>query len=588
MPDSETRKTPAWPDALLVALLTVLCCAQCAGFGFLNYDDPVTLGLDGNPRPGLLSWMSGPDALNLWHPLTSMSHALLLRISVEPWLHHGANVLLHVLCAVLCHRLFFLLMRSRAQAAITALLFALHPWNAEPVAWITARKDLLCTAFTLGGLLAWSHWDTGGRRRHWLLSAALAVAAMCSKPAGVVFPGLALVCSLWLRGAGLAAGAVRWRTLLPLILPAGVVAWMTVHFQAAGGHADLVAGRDLADRVLLAAASVTHYFRTAFWPGAGEFFVYPPEGSARTVMAAAGGGILIVLSAAAFGLRRRVPGLGCGWLWMLLCWLPVSGLVPVSFYLAADRYMHLAQAGLWAGLTALAAAALPRRIWTVSMGAAVAVFSVLTFSRLALWRDSLTFFSAEMERNPRSLLAPVQAGDALLRAGRAEEALTFFERARRTDPRSALAMTNCGLARLRLGQKEAAAADFAAAIQAGGNKSPRPWIELGRLRAEDAAHAAALQIWAQGALAFPGHPGLLRAEADCRAFQMNDPGGALPLYDQLLRRQPDDAAALRDSGLALCALGRREDGLHRLRAYLRINPSDTRIAEFAAKTSAGP
>ena len=44
---------------------------------------------------------------------------------------------------------------STGIAALTAMIWAVHPLCAEPVAWIAARKELLWTFFTLSGIIFW-------------------------------------------------------------------------------------------------------------------------------------------------------------------------------------------------------------------------------------------------------------------------------------------------------------------------------------------------------------------------------------------------------------------------------------------------
>ena len=115
--------------------------------------------------------------------------------------YHATNVLLHVLATL---ALFLALTRSsatRAPPARLALLFALHPANAEAVAWINGRSEMLALGC---GALALS------RRACDAAMARLAVAllaAMLGKETGVVFVPLAVA----LAAGGRARGARRRR-----------------------------------------------------------------------------------------------------------------------------------------------------------------------------------------------------------------------------------------------------------------------------------------------------------------------------------------------------------------------------------------
>lgn len=82
---------------------------------------------------------------------------------LDPATYHVTNVVFHVLNSLLVllllqHPFWFMLTRSSTAAgssvegnlllaaAVGALLFALHPVQAEPVSWVSSLKDL-CAAF---------------------------------------------------------------------------------------------------------------------------------------------------------------------------------------------------------------------------------------------------------------------------------------------------------------------------------------------------------------------------------------------------------------------------------------------------------
>jgi len=91
-------------------------------------------------------------------------------------------------------------------AALTGLLFGLHPVHVESAAWVSERKDVLCAFFYLLGLIAYVRYaqtssevskDTGWMPRAWyLVSLGAFLLSLLSKPMAVSFP-LILVLLDW-------------------------------------------------------------------------------------------------------------------------------------------------------------------------------------------------------------------------------------------------------------------------------------------------------------------------------------------------------------------------------------------------------
>src|SRR4029450_12275090 len=91
--------------------------------------------------------------------------------------------------------------RGEWAAAAGALLFALHPVQVEAVAWASGLKDVLCGLFAVAALwqytaFAQAEETAPARWKHYAVAALCFVAAVLSKPTGVVVPALAAVIDL--------------------------------------------------------------------------------------------------------------------------------------------------------------------------------------------------------------------------------------------------------------------------------------------------------------------------------------------------------------------------------------------------------
>jgi protein O-mannosyl-transferase len=149
-----------WFWALILAAVTFLTYLPSLSNGFTNWDDSEYiyknphLALTAENLPYILT---GTVAGNK-HPLTMLSLAIDHEFGgkTNAFPYHLTSLLWHLLNSVLV--LFFTWKLSGRRlwvAVITAGAFALHPMHVESVAWSSARKDVLYTAFFMLGLLSY-------------------------------------------------------------------------------------------------------------------------------------------------------------------------------------------------------------------------------------------------------------------------------------------------------------------------------------------------------------------------------------------------------------------------------------------------
>jgi hypothetical protein len=118
-----------------------------------------------------------------WHPLVELSHMLDTSLyGLDPAGHHATNVLLHLANTLVLFGALTSMTSAVWRSAVVAALFALHPLHVEPVAWVSARKDVLSTLF--GFLSMWAY--VGYRRRggslRYLSTALLLALGLMAKP----------------------------------------------------------------------------------------------------------------------------------------------------------------------------------------------------------------------------------------------------------------------------------------------------------------------------------------------------------------------------------------------------------------------
>ena len=579
-----------WLAAAFVALAVICVFGRTIGHDFINYDDPAyvtnnPIVKDGVSVQNVRLAMSATGETNLWHPLTWVSHQLDCSVFGihRPGAHHAVNVLLHAATAVMLGMLTFRITGWRTACWLLALAWALHPQRVQSVAWISQRKDLLSGFFIFFSMYAWLGWRIGGHKKMYAAALLGMLCALASKPVAVALPAAFLLLDVWH-----AKRIPTFRQLIPQApawLMAIAAAAVAIHFQSQGGLGDFSAGRGLASRLVDVPLTLAFQFHSWIWPAPFRLWIYPPEGGLTSHMRVfASTALLVFIAIGALRIGKREPLVLLGLGLLVVFWLPVSGIVPVSFYAVADRYTYLPQAGLW-----LAAAAClhslvvrwPARARAASAAAAVLAIvpsACVTWVHAGRWRDSETLFTYEMSVNPRSLLAPIHLGAVFMEQQRTEEALALFDAAAALDPHASLAQINRGNALLRLQRKIEAEAAYRTTL------SLKPFmpdaaIQLAVLLRDDAQADAAAAMLEKTIRAHPGHPSLHMAYGSLLGATLGRHAEAATQFRHATRLSPHSAEAWLGLAAAAIQCGQAQDARAAVISLRRIAPGQTTLLQ---------
>jgi tetratricopeptide (TPR) repeat protein len=479
------------PLALLAVLIaTAAVYAQVVQFEFVSWDDPLYVTANAHVQRGLslsnAAWaLTASDDSN-WLPLTWLSHMLDVEL-FGAWAggHHLTNLALHLLDTALLFALLSAATRERLASAFVAALFALHPLHVEVVAWVSQRKELLSTCFSLLSGLAYVSWTRrGGAMRYAAMLIAYA-AALCAKPMAVTLPFALLLLDYWplartqfgLRASGAMPHSASRLLFEKLPLFALSAAASAIAFAAQQIARSRGADVSLGLRIANAAVSYFRYLELALWPSHLSVLYphpYAPElggvpWAAATVALAFLG--LVAITAAALAARRR-PYLAVGWLWFLGTLVPVIGFVQIGPQGMADRYSYLPLIGpfialAWAArdaIAALGARRAARVAWALALVALIAA-AAGSHARASAWRDSESLYLASLASTPRNPvllynLALIQAGK-----GRVGDATRSYEAALAIDPDHSAANNNLANIQLRARRPELAIEHYRAALR---------------------------------------------------------------------------------------------------------------------------
>lgn len=417
---------------LALAAIVMLAFREGWQTGFL-YDDHRVITGDPRVRDWAAWWADVPGGIR---PLLKLSFLLNWRSGFGAPGFFAVNLALHLGNALLLWRIGLHLLPRLApeQAALaapvawlSALLFALHPVQAEAVTYLSGRSSPLMAFFLLSSLLLWLRRP--GQPASDLAAAVAFVLALAARETALVLP-VVMAFVLWLQPEP----PIRaWR--LPLVLLGLVALAATAVLAGHPGYRAFFAGAYAHGEPLghlPDAARGLHYLMSR-WLGLQTGSIDPVLANQAPLWLPTT--CLAVLAWLASGAERRrrwawlVFGLG----WAFLHLAPMYSLVPRAEP-ANDRHLYLAAWGFalpvaWI-LGELATRAGWRRHAAVALAAALVISHGLGLQdRKRVLGDEPALWTEVVGQAPRHARGWHNLGLALHRQGRLPEACAHYRRA---------------------------------------------------------------------------------------------------------------------------------------------------------------
>jgi Tfp pilus assembly protein PilF len=555
-----------------------------------------------------LRWMFSTNLMGHYMPVTWITYGLdYILWGLDPFGYHLTNLALHAANTTLVYVLALRLFRAvwaraledsvdslRVGAALTALLFGVHPLRVESVVWLTERLDLVCGLFYLLAILMYlrgveaESTDARQSRRYYWAAVGTFVLALLSKSMAVTLPVVLLILDAYplrrlrpgLHGWATPGPWRIWREKAPFALAGALVSIVAFRALLSFAPATSWDRLGLLERVAVSVYSVAFYLWKMLVPlGLSPLYelflpVRPLEW--RFLLS---GVVVLLITAVAIASRQRWPGLLAVWISYGVMLFPVAGIFHKGHQIAADRYSYLPGIG-WA-LLAGGAVVLGLRSYRSTRSGRRALVVILVFSSIPLlafatwrqvkiWQDGVALWRHAVRLDPASPIAAVNLGWELRARGELAEAVEQSQRALLLRPDYADAHLNLGLAMAAQGRAAEAERHLRRALEITPRSTPARSGLGSLLEAEGRVDEAidhfrqALQISPRSAVAH-NNLGVVLA-------RNGRTGEALAEFSEAVRLDPSFGQAQNNLGLALAHLGRLTEARDHFQAAIRSEP----------------
>jgi len=481
--------------ALLITAATYL---QSAFFEFV-YDDFGQIVY--NPKIKSLRLTLTYFTSNVWSQITDIGlyyrplYMVWLRVNhaffgLEPLYWHLTAITLHLLVCLLLYFFVYRLTQSKWVAAVSMLLFGLHPAHVECVAWISGTTESLLASVLLGSLLCyWKHRDRAHKKPDSWLAASLLLAFFGTlvKESAIIIPAL-IFSYEWIFCRQDASRKVRlWASFRPAI-PYALVSFGYLLMRA------------LALKSLTPPATpVGRLHALLAWPEAIAFYtahaLFPFHMSVfYNLMMVSHPGlqnfvlpVILMFTGAAllfYGSRRsRVFAFLAAWSAITL--IPI---LNVTLWNNAenlhDRYLYLPSVAVCIALASLIARLKELHYDISALGALIVIvagYSFVTVREMRYWRDDYVLAQHGIEVSPGHPIAPQLMAGVLIGREKITEAIPYLVDALDAMPTNVATLCELGFCYAEINALPLAEECLGKAIALRGSE-PRAHLVLGMVR----------------------------------------------------------------------------------------------------------
>lgn len=581
LPDLPSRGVRTGIVALFI-LTAILVYSASLRNGFVHWDDGLLIYQ--NPAVIDMSWSSVKRAFTtydpeLYVPLTLLSYQVDYAMGQgTAWPFHLQNLFLHTVNALFVCWLAFLLLRRGGVALFIGLLFLVHPLHTEAVAWASARKDVLATAFFLGSMISYLYYRADGRRGLYLLSIGFFLLGLMAKVVIVTLP-LVLLLIVWRE-----QGRIARRDLLeniPYFLLSIVFGIVAIF-----GKTGVAASSSLSDKILLAIRSTAFYIGKLIVP-TDLSVLYPVSGPVQLISFVYILPLIIlsVLTVTAFVSLRKTREPLVWWIFYVLTLSPTFINIAKGdkgdLYVASDRYAYIPSIGIlllagWGVLKLLDYHStvrgdnLRKRWLAVAAIVILPGFGFLAAAQSLVWHDTKSLFEhAITHAIAPSYAAHTNMGNAYRQEKDYSRAIAEYQKslALKPHPRT---YANLGAAERQTGKFDEAIASYNKAL-AINPEFGLAYFGLGIVYAARGMDAEAFEAYNR-ATELSLESGEVYTNIGALRMQRGETDLAIAAYQKAIEVEPMFSVSHYNLAVALSSVGRFDEAISAYERAIDLNP----------------
>jgi hypothetical protein len=363
---------------------------------------------------------------------------------MHAWAFHSIDLVIHCANAVLVFLLLEKLTQHKLASFLAALVFVVHPLNAEAVYWASQRKDLLSAFFSLLSIHAYVRYLERDQMKMLVWSTVACIAALLTKIGSFPLSLLFLVMD-WATGR-----SFSWRLVtekLPMLIASAVFIYVGTL-----GAQQFLAPIGLQTMILLAAKGTAHQLLLFLYPWGLNVFLHQqnpvifgdPEFLISMIVTVAFG-----LASLYFLIKRRDPLLAIGSVWFFLFLAPTYTAAQKAglLFFTSDKYGYVPMIGLllvcvWIYVTFVEKRPALKKSLLILTGIWLLLFGWRTFDYGFAWKDTVTMYERVADVDEDNSLAHIGLGYLDAQKGDWNSALVHYDIAMKYDPDNLVGYTN--------------------------------------------------------------------------------------------------------------------------------------------------